>query len=747
MCAVYTLPRGLYAGGDELRFHILIDVRYVVHGSGWRDTVAAEAERYSVRQRRKGKSLPGKIAKRKQIRFSGFPSMCTAAEGSRVRDALLMMLSDGKMYSAHLNDAPRAHADYGTGWLGTQAGIQPRSSPLLGLFMDGVLEYVEEYDVFEVQAWFEERWGLASKSAQKEKALLTRRSRFASVEGNVGRMRTGRTDAPLTWASPGERAPPRTFVLHGGDDGRRVQADKFRDCFKHSAGTLALDGLKAMLAAKRNVYIQGAAGTGKSHLIKHVLLSSLCQVHGVQQHAWEKHIALTSSTGLSAINIGGRTVHSALGVGFGVMPLDQILAGMHPDQRGYLRSLDAIIIDEGSMLSHMVMDHADAVLRAVRGKALPWGGLQVVFVADMLQLGPIGEWFESGRPGARLHNGKFYDRRPPPWCFQAAVWPLLQFVPCLLMTLFRHASDLEWARMLDLVARGAVYGPQFDVLREKLVGMEVVDTAVVDACRIFSTRKQVEVAEAVALVEVRGAEQRHVAVDVLGEEEALGMLQRTQAPRGVARDGFLDGSELFPSMTATPELTLKVGAQVLLLQNMHGSEPDMRPLVNGSRGVVRSYVRVQDTTRVVWAVNVPVVRRADYVHEVLARVSSGTFMFPLVEFANGRVEVLLPCRFTLQAEDGTVLGVRYQVPLLFAYAFTIHKSQCMTLDKVVADCRAVFAPGQLYVAWSRTRMASDLRVVKVPDLRVLEGKGMLVDVDVLRFLHGLNWHRVHLSLL
>eukprot|EP00955_Chlamydomonas_euryale_P005534 58823-Chlamydomonas_euryale.AAC.1 len=63
--------------------------------------------------------------------------MCTVAEGSRVRDALLMKLSDGKMYLAHLNDAPRAHADYGTGWLDTQAGIQPRSSPLLGLFMDG----------------------------------------------------------------------------------------------------------------------------------------------------------------------------------------------------------------------------------------------------------------------------------------------------------------------------------------------------------------------------------------------------------------------------------------------------------------------------------------------------------------------------------------------------------------------------------------------------------------------------------
>eukprot|EP00955_Chlamydomonas_euryale_P018282 194674-Chlamydomonas_euryale.AAC.1 len=115
--------------------------------------------------------------------------------------------------------------------------------------------------------------------------------------------------------------------------------------------------------------------------------------------------------------------------------------------------------------------------------------------------------------------------------------------------------------MLDLVARGAVYGTQFDVLREKLVGMEAVGTVGVDACRIFSTRKQVEVAEAVALVQVRGAQQRHVAVDVLGEEEALGMLQRTQAPRGVARDGFCDGSELFPSMTATPELTLKVGAQ------------------------------------------------------------------------------------------------------------------------------------------------------------------------------------------
>jgi ATP-dependent DNA helicase PIF1 len=52
-----------------------------------------------------------------------------------------------------------------------------------------------------------------------------------------------------------------------------------------------------------------------------------------------------------------------------------------------------------------------------------------------------------------------------------------------------------------------------------------------------------------------------------------------------------------------------------------------------------------------------------------------------------------------------------QIPLIPAYALTIHKSQGMTLDAAVIDCKNIFACGQLYVALSRVRSLENLKVI------------------------------------
>jgi ATP-dependent DNA helicase PIF1 len=52
-----------------------------------------------------------------------------------------------------------------------------------------------------------------------------------------------------------------------------------------------------------------------------------------------------------------------------------------------------------------------------------------------------------------------------------------------------------------------------------------------------------------------------------------------------------------------------------------------------------------------------------------------------------------------------------QIPLLPAYALTIHKSQGMTLDSAIVDCKNIFACGQMYVALSRVRELKNLKVI------------------------------------
>lgn len=77
-----------------------------------------------------------------------------------------------------------------------------------------------------------------------------------------------------------------------------------------------------------------------------------------------------------------------------------------------------------------------------------------------------------------------------------------------------------------------------------------------------------------------------------------------------------------------------------------------------------------------------------------------------------------------------VLGSYTQIPLILAWAMTIHKSQGKTIDRIVVDLgQGAFAPGQLYVALSRCRALEHItlrRPVKLSD--------MPCDVDVINFM-------------
>ncbi len=69
-------------------------------------------------------------------------------------------------------------------------------------------------------------------------------------------------------------------------------------------------------------------------------------------------------------------------------------------------------------------------------------------------------------------------------------------------------------------------------------------------------------------------------------------------------------------------------------------------------------------------------------------------------------------KYTYNKEKGKIeeelLGTFEQFPIRLAWAITVHKSQGMTFEKVIADLGHAFAPGQVYVALSRCTSFSGL---------------------------------------
>ena len=128
----------------------------------------------------------------------------------------------------------------------------------------------------------------------------------------------------------------------------------------------------------QHIFITGKAGTGKTTFLRHI-------VHNIN-----KRFVISASTGIAAINAGGVTLHSLLRIPLGMLAPNAPIKGMLPrDKFMLLNEIDALIIDEVSMVRPDVLDFVDRRLRQVRGSEQPFGGLQIIMFGDLYQLPPV----------------------------------------------------------------------------------------------------------------------------------------------------------------------------------------------------------------------------------------------------------------------------------------------------------------------------------------------------------------------
>lgn len=142
------------------------------------------------------------------------------------------------------------------------------------------------------------------------------------------------------------------------------------------------------------------------------------------------------------------------------------------------------------------------------------------------------------------------------------------------------------------------------------------------------------------------------------------------------------------------ELELCVGAQVMLLVNMNLKAG----LCNGSRGVVTKFEN-----------NLPIVR---FINGLELPISHHTWEMKI---------------------DNDISVFRTQLPLILAWALTIHKSQGSTLDCVSVDIGStIFEAGQAYVALSRVKTLEGLTITD------FDPKKIKVNLDVKEFYEKLE---------
>ena len=233
-----------------------------------------------------------------------------------------------------------------------------------------------------------------------------------------------------------------------------------------------------------------------------------------------------------------------------------------------------------------------------------------------------------------------------------------------------------------------------------------------EATELFPTRAEVDNANSTRLNMLQGA------VQVFDARDGGAIVDKAQ------RDKLLQNC-------MAPELiTLKKGAQVMLIKNVDES------LVNGSIGKVIGFMDEQKfdsyTTGDDDSARSPGGTIATQSNEYLAsdeaakrRMLQGITtarQWPVVRFTipDGSSRDLLcqPEQWKVEQPNGEVQASRQQVPLILAWALSIHKAQGQTLERVKVDLGKVFEKGQAYVALSRATNMAGLQVLRFDPKKV-----------------------------
>ena len=137
---------------------------------------------------------------------------------------------------------------------------------------------------------------------------------------------------------------------------------------------------KSVILDDCNHYIGGNPGTGKSYLLNCLKLYL------------GKKLTVTSTTGISAINVKGITLHSLMGIYHINMDFDTLVNSILKKSKSKFRKLNYLVIEECSMCDALIFSLLEYTLRKARNNPQPFGGVKVILIGDFMQLPPVNNY-------------------------------------------------------------------------------------------------------------------------------------------------------------------------------------------------------------------------------------------------------------------------------------------------------------------------------------------------------------------
>lgn len=396
-----------------------------------------------------------------------------------------------------------------------------------------------------------------------------------------------------------------------------------------------VDALERLNSTNNSIFITGNAGTGKSTLLTYF------------QKTTEKKVVVLAPTGVSALNVKGQTIHSFFGFPPNITPEKTRREKASAALMKILLHLDAIVIDEVSMVRADLMDCIDEALRLFLKTPEPFGGIQMVFIGDLHQLPPVVAGDEE--------RERFRTEYASPYFFDAKVFENIQFDFLELQKIYRQ-KDNDFVQLLNKIRNNRI----------STLDLETLNTRVLSDPEAFHNTDH----SYITLTSTNNA---------ANEINSL-RLKRLSSKTQTYKAEFSGEFETRNHPTLA-KLDLKKGAQVMMLNNDSGGR-----WVNGSIGKIKK-------------IEFDEAFGEDILHVQLEEAKKTVKVEPY----NWELHKYYWDSEKDEMEMDTIGDFR-QYPVRLAWAVTIHKSQGKTFDKVVVDIgRGAFAHGQVYVALSRCR--------------------------------------------
>lgn len=409
-----------------------------------------------------------------------------------------------------------------------------------------------------------------------------------------------------------------------------------------------------------NIFITGPGGSGKSALIK--------MIH---KHAYThfKNIQVTALTGCAAVllNCKAKTLHSWAGIGLGNGTIDQLITKIKKNKfaKALWKGTDILVVDEVSMLSLKLFDTLNEIGKAVRGNIKPFGGIQLIFSGDFFQLPPVG------------------DRDEPDtqrFCFESDVWNSVfeRNSQIQLVKIFRQTDEI-YSTILNQIREGKIKRKSNDLLLQ-YVGRPFDSKLVAEPTKLYPTRNKVENINNTKMAALN-TEEKEYKIKYLKDLE-MTKSARMKRMDFTDKDIQMELDFLASNLICDKEMKLKIGSQIMCIVNIQ-SDTGIE-VCNGSQGIVTAFCEFTGC--------------------------------PRVKFNNGIERIMT--RNVWESDKIPGIGVS-QVPIILAWALTIHKSQGATMDAAEIDVGSgIFECGQTYVALSRVKSLDGLYLTSFDATRI-----------------------------